>query len=331
MEKMSTTTVMTRCDSATSMSITNVLALSSTNRLTPAERKALGKSDHKASKVLGVTLTRNRVGRVHHDRSPSLCLSQDQENAQGDDILGENIATGAKRPRSRNASATTVVGPLKYLGRVFASGMGMVEKRNKNRIVAEGYTQRVVLDALLSNESSSKEGKEELPTGVGNDSAYSLPEVDESEDTKALLGTEYSGRNDEEGEDDLLSGLPRGLVWGDDNSLGTPPSPALERCEEMWLHETTGALDVSPVASLCYTPNFEVLSEEESPALSSDDSFDDILRPVEQAYLDFLIAQDEAEEQLMERRRERRAALRSRNKLLDVLGAEARQAVDEQC
>jgi hypothetical protein len=207
----------------------------------------------------------------------------------------------------------------------------MVEKRNKNRIVAEGYTQRVVLDALLSNESSSKEGKEELPTGVGNDSAYSLPEVDESEDTKALLGTEYSGRNDEEGEDDLLSGLPRGLVWGDDNSLGTPPSPALERCEEMWLHETTGALDVSPVASLCYTPNFEVLSEEESPALSSDDSFDDILRPVEQAYLDFLIAQDEAEEQLMERRRERRAALRSRNKLLDVLGAEARQAVDEQC
>lgn len=251
------------------MSITNVLALSSTNRLTPAERKALGKSDHKASKVLGITLTRNRVGRVHHDRSPSLCLSQDQENAQGDDTLEENIAIGAKRPRSRNASTATVIGPLKYLGRVFASGMGMVEKRNKNRIVAEEYTQRVVLGALPSNESPSKDGKEELPTGVGNDSAYSLPDVDESEDTKALLGTEYSGRNDEEGEDDLLSGLPRGLVWGVDNSLATPPSPTLEQHEEIWLHETTGALDVLPVASLWDTPNFEVSFEGEIPALSS--------------------------------------------------------------
>ncbi|KAG1764839.1 hypothetical protein EDD22DRAFT_882109, partial [Suillus occidentalis] len=267
-EKMSATTVMTHCDSATSMSITNVLALSSTNRLTPAERKAFGKSDHKASKVLGVTLTRNRVGRVHHDRSSSLCLPQDQENAPGDDTLEGNIAISAKRPCNRNASAATVIGPLKYLGRMLASGIGMVEKRNKHRMVAEGHTQRVVLGA----------------TGVGNDSALSLPEVDESEDIKALLGAECSWQNDEEGEG---------------------------------------------VASLCYAPNFEVSSEEESPALSSDDSFDDILRPVEQAYLDFLIAQDEAEEQLMERRRERRAALRSRNKILDVLGAEARHAVYE--
>lgn len=287
MEKMSTTTVTTHCDSATSMSITNVPALSSTNRLTPAERKAFGKSDHKASKVLGVTLTRDRVGRVHHDRSPSLCLLQDQENAQGDDTIGGNIAISAKRPCNRNASAATVIGPLKYLGRVLASGIGMVGKRNKNRIVGEGYTPRVVLGNLLSNESPGEEGKEELPTpGVGNDSALSLPEVDESEDTIALLGAEYPWQNDEEGED---------------------------------------------VASLCYAPNFEVSSEEESPALSSNDSFDDILRPVEQAYLDFLIAQDEAEEQLMERRRERRAALRSRNKILDVLGKEARQAIDEQC
>jgi hypothetical protein len=208
----------------------------------------------------------------------------------------------------------------------------MVEKRNKNRIVAEGYTQRVVLGLLLSNESPSKEGKEELPTGVGNHSAYSLPEVDDSEDTKALLGAEFLGRNDEEGEDDLFDGFPRGVAWDVENPLTTPPTPGFERSvEEMRLDETIEPLDVLPVASLCYTTNFEVSSEEESLALSSDDSFDDILRPVERAYLDFLIAQDEAEEQPTERRRERRAALRSRNKILDVLGAEARQAVNGQC
>ncbi|KAG2036098.1 hypothetical protein BDR03DRAFT_960761, partial [Suillus americanus] len=51
---------MTRCDSATSMSITDALALSPTNRLTPYRTKG---HDHKAGKVLGdcpVTLTWDR-------------------------------------------------------------------------------------------------------------------------------------------------------------------------------------------------------------------------------------------------------------------------------
>ncbi|KAG2337221.1 hypothetical protein BDR05DRAFT_800588 [Suillus weaverae] len=328
MEKMSTTTVMTRCDSTTSMGITDVLAPSHTNRLTPAERKAFSQSDHKVGKVLGVTLTRNHVGQVHHDGRRSLCLSQDQENAQGDN-LGESMVIGAKRSCTRNTSAATIIGPLRNLGRVLASGMGMVEKRNKGRMVAGGYTQRVVLGPLRCNESPSKECKEELPTGVGGDSACSLPELDESEDTEAPLGAEFLGRNDE---DDLFGGFPKDLVWDVEKSLTTPPSPTLERrAEEMQLNETIGPLDVSPVASLCYiATNFEV-SSEESPVLSSDDSFDDMLRPAERAYLDFLIAQDEAEEQSIERRRERRAGLRSRNKMLDVLGAEAQQAVDEQC
>ncbi|KAG1887787.1 hypothetical protein F4604DRAFT_1916607 [Suillus subluteus] len=318
MEKMSTTTDMTRCDSATSMCIANAVALSSANKLSPAERKAFSKSDHKAGKVLGVTLTRN------HDKKLSPCLSQDQENVQGDNILEDTKVMGAKRSCSRNASAATIIGPLEDLGRVLASGMGMVEKRNKERVVAGGYTQRVVLGLLRSNESCSKEGKEELPTGVSDDSACSLPELDESEDTDVLLR-----RNNEEGEDDLSIGFPRGLDV--ENSIATPPSPALERrVEEIRLSETIGPLDVSSFASLCHTANFEVSSDEESPVLSSDDSFDDMLRPAERAYLDFLIAQDEAGEEPMERGRER-AAMRSRNKMLDVLGPEARQAVDEQC
>ncbi|KAG1876700.1 hypothetical protein DFJ58DRAFT_866085 [Suillus subalutaceus] len=187
METMSTTTAMTRSDSATSMGITDALALSSANKLSPAERKAFSKPDHKAGKVLGVTLTRNHVGQVHHDKKLSPCLSQDQENVQGDNILEDTKVIGAKRSCSRNASAVTIIGPLKDLGRVLASGMGMVEKRNKGRMAAGGYTQRVVLGLLRSNEPSSKEGKEELPTGVSDDSACSLPELDESEDTDALL------------------------------------------------------------------------------------------------------------------------------------------------
>ncbi|KAG1811451.1 uncharacterized protein BJ212DRAFT_511374 [Suillus subaureus] len=323
---MSTTTGMTHCDSATSTSITDALALSSTDRLTPAERKAFGKSDRKAGKVLGVTLTRNDMGQVHHDRKLSPCLSEDQENVQGDNILEDIKVTGAKRSCSRNASAATIVGPLKDLGRVLASGIGMVEKRNKGRMDAGRYKQRVVLGLMRSNKSPGKEGKEELPTGVSDNKACSLPELDESEDTEAPLR-----QNDQEGEDDLSIGFPRGLDV--ENSLATPPSPALERrVEEIRLSETTGPLDVSPFTSLCHTTNFEVSSDEESPVLSSGDSFDDMLRPAERAYLDFLIGQNEAEERpIMEMRRESRAALRSRNKILDVLGPEARQAIDEQC
>ncbi|KAG1828902.1 hypothetical protein DFJ58DRAFT_848878 [Suillus subalutaceus] len=248
---MSTTTDVTRCDSATSMCIANAVALSSANKLTPAERKAFSKSDHKAGKVLCVTLTRNDVGQVHHHEKLSPCLSQDQENVQGDNILEDTKIIGAKRSCSRNASAATIIGPLKDLGRVPASGMGMVEKRNKGRMAAGRYTQRVVLGLLRSNEPSRKEGKGELPTGVSDDSACSLPELDESEDTDALLC-----RNNEEGEDDLSIGFPRSLDV--ENSSATPPSPALERREEIRLSETIGPLDVSLFASLCHTTNVEV-------------------------------------------------------------------------
>lgn len=303
MEKMSTTTAMTCCNSATSMSITNAQVLSPNNRLTPAERKAFGRSDHKAGKVLGVTLTRNHVGQ---DKRLSLCLSQDQENFQGDNEEGAVI--GTKCSFSRNASTATIIGPLKdRLGRILASGMKMVEKRNKGRMAAGGYPPRIVLGLLRSNELPGKEGVEELPTGVSDEiCARSLAELDENENTEAPLGAEFLERNEEE-EDDLFGGSSMGLVRDVENPLA---SPALDR----------------RVSSIASPIHFEVSSEEESLALSSDDSFDYMLRPAERAYVDFLIAQDEAEGQTMER-----IALRSRNKVLDVLGAEARQAVNEHC
>ncbi|KAG2150250.1 uncharacterized protein EDB93DRAFT_1103492 [Suillus bovinus] len=319
MEKMPTTTAMTRCGSPTLMS-TYAHALSPTDRLTLAERKAFGKSDRKASKVLGVTLTRNHLGQINQDRRLSLSLTQDQENAQSDHIPEECMVPGAMR----NASVATIIRPLKHLGRVLASGMRIVEKQNKGRMDADEYTPRVVLGLLWSVGSLEKEGKGELPTGI---SVCSIPELDESErcDTAAPLGAEFLRRNDEEGEDNLFGGFPMGLI----RDIETPlASPGLDRrVEEIQSGGTIGPSDVhvSPVASLCYTTNFEV-SSEGSPVLSSNDSFDDRLCPAERAYLDFLIAQDEAEEQPIRRRE----ALRSRNKVLDVLGAEARQAVDEQ-
>ncbi|KAG1726309.1 hypothetical protein EDB19DRAFT_1753021 [Suillus lakei] len=325
MENM-TNTIITHSDSAASMSITDALAFSPTSRLTPAERKAFGRSDHKAGKVLGITLTRNHV--AHRGRRLALCPSPDQENAQGENSLGEMMAIGAKRPCNHKASAVTVIGPLKDLVRVIASGMGMIEKRNKKPVVAGDTTQRVVLGLLRSNESLGKEGKEELSTSISDDSACSFLEPDENEDAEEPPGASFLGRNDEEGEDDLFGGSPRDLVWDVENPLATPPSPALQRrIEAIRLGETIEPLDVSPGASLCYTTDFQVSAEEESPALSSDDSFDDVLRPAERAYLDFLIAQDEPDGQPMERRR---AKLRSRNKMLDVLGTEARQALDGQ-
>ncbi|KAG0701454.1 hypothetical protein DFH29DRAFT_875872 [Suillus ampliporus] len=325
---------MTRSGSATSMSITDALALSPTNRLTPAERKAFGKSDYKAGKVLGITLTRNHVDQSNQDRRLALVPSPDQENVPGGDTLGEMMALiGAKRLRSRNTSAATIIGPLKNLGCGLASGMGMdlVEKRFRKRRMAGDYTQRVVLGPLYSNESPDNEGKELSTSAINDDGACSFLELDESEDTDMPLADEFP-EIDEEGQDDLFSSFPgSGFVWDVENPFDTPPSATLQRYSEaMRLSETIGPLDARLVASLCHTTNFGASSEEESPALSSDDSFDDIFHPAERAYLDFLIAQDEAEEQSMERRRKRRATLRSRNKMLDVLGAEARHAVDGQ-
>ncbi|KAG0692714.1 hypothetical protein DFH29DRAFT_1008211 [Suillus ampliporus] len=325
---------MSRSDSATSMSIADALALSPTNRLTSAERKAFCKSDHKAGKVLGITLTRNHVGQENQNAKLALVPSPDEENAQGDDTLGKTMALiDAKCSHNRNTSTVTIIRSLKDLGRGLVSGMGMdlVGKRNKKRKVAGEHAQRVVLGSLRSNESSSREGNEELSNTASDDSTYSFLELDEDEETP--LAYEFLEGNDEEGDDDRFGSVTGGFVWVD-NPFATPPSTALQRyLEARWLSETIGPLNASPVASLCYTTNCEASSEEESPALFSGDSFNDMLHPAERAYLDFLITQDEAEaeEQPMERRRDRRAALRSRNKMLDVLGAEARQAVDEQC
>ncbi|KAG2148908.1 hypothetical protein DEU56DRAFT_782809 [Suillus clintonianus] len=273
------------------MNITDALGLSPTNRLTLAERKAFGKSDHKAAKILGITLTRNHV-RHANDRRLALVPSADQENAQ---TLGEMILTGAKRSRCNNSSAVAIIRPLMKnlgLGRASGIGMALVEKRNKNRRAAGEHAQRVILGPLRSNESPIKETKE-LSTTVTDDSACSFLELDEIEDAETPLTDEFVVGNDEEEEDVLFRGFPGGFVWDVENPFATPP-------------------------------------EEGIPALYSDNSFDDMLRPAERAYLDYLIEKDEAEVQPMERRKQRRAAMRSRNKMLDVLGIEARQAVDAQ-
>jgi hypothetical protein len=309
MENMFIQTTMTRSGSATSMSITDTLALSPTNRLSPAERKAFGKSDHKAAKILGITLTRNHVDQ---DGKLTRIPSVDQEDPQAGDTLAEMMALiGAKRARSRNPSAVTVFRPRKDL----------VEKNKKSRVAGE-YTQRVVLGPLRYNGPPVEEG-DELSTTIGT---CSFLESNEIEETNTPLA-----RSNEEKED--LFGGSRGFVWDVQNPFATPPNAVRRQqyIEAMRRGETIGPLDDAPMATLWSTTNFEPSPEEETPALYSKDSFDDMLRPAERAYLDFLIAQDEAEEQPMEIRRQRRAAVWSRNKMLDVLGVEARQAVDGQC
>lgn len=307
MENMPIQPVMTRSGSATSMSIADALAPSVTNRLTPAERKA----------------------RNHVDQNGRLAQvpSGNQEDRQVGDTLAEMMTfIGAKRARGHNSSAVTVFKPRKGLG--LASGMGMMDlvEKNKKHGVAGEYTQRVVLAPLCSNEPLVEKG-EELSTTISDNGACSFLEPGEIEETETPLASKYIAGNYEE-EEDLFHGS-RGFVWDVQNPFATPPNTVLQQyAEVMRLGETIGPLDVPPVASLCYT-NFDPSPEEETPALQlySDDSFDDMLRPAERAYLDFLIAQDEAEEQPMESRRRRRAAVRSKNKMLDVLGVEARQAV----
>lgn len=316
MENIPIQTVITRSGSATSMSISNALVPSPTDRLTPAERKAFGKSDNKAAKILGITLTRNHVDQ---DGRLARVLSADQENPQIGNTLGEMMGLiGAKRARSRNSS---VFRPRK--GPQFASGMGMdLVERNKRRRVAGEYTQRVILGPLRSNGPSAEES-EELPTTVGDDSACSFLDPSDIEETETPLA-----ENNEEELEDLFDSS-RGFVWDVQNPFATPPNTVLQQyVKARRLGDTIGPFDIAPVASSCYTTPSP---EEAIPALHSDDSFNDILCPAERAYLDFLIAQDEAEEQPREKRRQRRAAVRSRNKMLDVLGAEARQAIDGQC
>ncbi|KAG2067265.1 hypothetical protein BDR04DRAFT_1159314 [Suillus decipiens] len=301
------------------MSTNDALVPSPTDRLTPAERKAFGKSDNKAAKILGITLTRNHVDQ---DGRLARMLSADQENPQVGNTLGEMMGLiGAKRARSRNSSAVIVFRPRK--GPQLASGTRMDSvERNKRRRVAGDYTQRVILGPLRSNGPPVEEG-EELPTTVSDDSACSFLEPCEIEETE----TPPVENNEEEGED--LFDSSRSFVWNVQNPFATPPDAVLQQyVKARRLGDTIGPFDIAPVASSCYTTPSP---EEAIPALHSDDSLDDILRPAERAYLDFLIAQDEAEEQPREKRRQRRAAVRSRNKMLDVLGVEARQAIDGQC
>lgn len=305
---MSIQTAMTRSGSATSTSITDPLALSPTNRLSPAERKAFSKSDHKAAKILGITLTRNHV-----DRAGRLARIPSAEDPQVGDTLEKMMAfIGAKRARSHNSSALTVKRPRKDL----------LEQNKKSRMAGE-CTQRVVLGPLRSNKPPI-EGGEELSTAI---STCSSLEPGEIEETGTPLAHIYlAGSNDEKD----LFGNSKGFVWDVQNPFATPPNAALQQyIEAMRGGETIGPLDVAPMAP--YTTNFEPSPSEEVPTLYSNDSFDDVLRPAERAYLDFLIAQDEAEERPIERRPRRNAVCQSRNKMLNVLGVEARKAFDGQC
>jgi hypothetical protein len=331
-QNMSIKPIITRSDNTTSMSITEALALSPTNRLTPAERKALSKSDQKAGKLLGITLTRNDVGHANHSRKLALVPSANQENVQS--TPGDMMALlGAKRARGRNGSTVTMIGKLHDLGLGAALGMGIefVERRSKKRRVGAHYTQRVILGHLCSNDEALN--KEELSTAGSDDGAYSFLELDDDEDAKTSLAGEFLQENDAEDEDEILFGSPpgSGFAWDVEDPFNTPLNPVLQQYfEAMRLNEGVGPLD-DPVAHSDRTPNFDKLYEDEDySTFSCNDSFDDLLRPSENAYLDFLIAQDEAEEEPFRRRRERRAVLRSRNKMLDVLGEEARQIVDGQ-
>lgn len=304
MENMSIQTAITRSGSATSISITDPLALSPTNRLNPAERKAFSKSDHKAAKILGITLTRNHV-----DQAGRLARIPSAEDPQVSDTLEEMM--GAKRARNRHSTALTVTRPRK----------DVLEKNKKSRVAGE-CTQRVVLGPLRSNRSPMEEG-EELSTTI---STCSFLESGEIEETSTPLARIYLAGNNEEKED--LFGGSRGFVWDVQNPFATPPNAVRQQyIEAMRRGETIGPLDVAPMAS---TTNFEPSPSEEIPALYSNDSFDDVLRPAERAYLDFLIAQDEAEERPIERR-PRRNAVWSRNKILNVLGVEAQEAIDGRC
>lgn len=279
---------MTRSGSATSTSITNPLALSPTNRLSPAERKA----------------------RNHVNQAGRLARIPSAEDPQVGDTLEKMMALiGPKRARSRK----TVKRPRKDL----------LEQNKKSRVAGE-YTQRVVLGPLRSNRPPI-EGGEELSTTI---STCSFLESGEIEETGTPLARIYSaGSNDEKD----LFGSSKGFVWDVQNPFATPPNAALQQyIEAMRGGETIGPLDIAPMAP--YTTDLEPSPSEEVPALYCNDSFDDVLRPAERAYLDFLIAQDEAEERPIEGRRPRRNAVcQSRNKMLNVLGVEARKAFDGQC
>jgi len=352
---MTIETLRTHSGSKASMNITEALALSPSNRLTPAERKALNKSDSKASKVLGITLTRNDVGHANQDRRLAVIPSVDQENAPVGDTFGNVMALiSGKRARSRNASTVTIVGKFNALGLGTAVGMGLdfVQKQNKKRRVGAQYSQRVILGPWRSNEELT--GEEQLSTAGSHDSTCSFLELDDDEETNTPLADKFPEENDAyveddrfgspadespdendgDNEDDPFGSFAGGFVWDVEDPFNAPPNPALQRYfEAMRINEMIGPLDavpfdLGPVAHV--DSNFDVSYEEDHSALSCDDSFDDLLRPSEKAYLDFLIARDEAEDGPLEKRRERRAALRSRNKKLDVLGEEARIVVDGQ-
>ncbi|KAH7886778.1 hypothetical protein F5I97DRAFT_1870140 [Phlebopus sp. FC_14] len=331
-------------------------------------KRAMRKSDRKAEQVLGVTLTRDvKTLAAQEDlrfghRAPLADLVSNRTGSIAD--AAQNIgalmaAIGAKRSRSREFSNVTLVGALKDLG---GSMIGVSRKKRRT------YSRRVILGPLRLASGTDDCLTLCPASDTQDDSTmHSFLDL-EPEEERAKTPTFEDFPKDfgpiEDDEDDYEQQRPQGFVWDIADPFAIPEYQ--EGYDRLLQHFTTlrkmefiGPLDklppsdtladgadaISPAATPVPCSSKSVRHDSDSrehvivsadPASSrssrnrwsSQENVGLGLLPSDLEYVNNLLELNEAEEEARERRRHKRATLRSRLKKLALLGSEAREAVD---
>ncbi|KIK92450.1 hypothetical protein PAXRUDRAFT_829956 [Paxillus rubicundulus Ve08.2h10] len=336
--------------------INEALALSpplTPKSLTPEERAAMRKSDRKAEKLLGVTLTRDvksqTMPNLEVGRAPLTIVKSTRAN--GGSIVGtvQNLGIGAlmavigaKRARSRQFSNITLVGALKDLG-----SMSLGRTGRKKRCIGATHPPRVALGSL--RDGCGAEGSSSGSSTAGSEGEDASPpnsflELDEEEYIKTPTFADFSDTAPEDDEDEDEEGEEEEFVWDVANPFAAPENPAghqilQEHFAKLRLGDSVGPLDQpTTYESLSFNLEHDKVSSPPSPARGSRRSSYDLwgsddnlgILPGDLEYVNSLLEMNEAEKEAIPRRKEKRAMLRSRLKKLAILGNEARVAVDRE-
>ncbi|KAF9232239.1 hypothetical protein BU15DRAFT_81475 [Melanogaster broomeanus] len=328
-----------RTNSSPLMDISEALALSptlSSNSLTPEERTALRRSHRKAEQLLGVTLTQDVKSHDNQHlsvgRAPLAALRSSRVN--GDSIvdavqsigIGALMAVvGAKRARSRQFSSITLVGALKDLG----VGMGLDRMGRKKRCVDGSCSRRVVIGPLHyrydtgeRSSGSSTAGSEDEDTSPRH-SFLDLDPHEEYVKTPTYAEFSHPPTEDDDEATEEREQKEEQFVWDVVNPFAEPQHPAghqmlQEHFSKLRLGESVGPLDQPTTYEAVSFDPIRDTSSPPSPLRGSRRSSCDLwdsdenlgIQPTDLAYIDYLLALDEAEEEAMARPKHKRATLR---------------------
>ncbi|EGN97319.1 hypothetical protein SERLA73DRAFT_184000 [Serpula lacrymans var. lacrymans S7.3] len=295
------------------------LARPSTTNVLPRDvRSAMRRSDMKASRLLGVTVTRddgalfatnNNANARHSDENivPHCALGMRSSNSK---------AKSKSKTHAKSSSLSTLVGVLKNMNMHMRIGKEVVGVgKAKKRFGKKEGPRRVVLAPLGPNVSSSIEEARDrngrLEVSDGDSCSYSayqqLDDGSRSSACDSVIGTtsesETLGRGNEAREDEIAAEA-RPFKWDVENPFATPTSSPVR----VIMFENISPLDIS---------------QKSDENANGDDGVKEEVEGAHEFHVDMDLELDN-------RRRERRTrnmTRRTRMKTMQILGAEALDAI----